>query len=81
MGVAGQVHKERDPVVLVEDLPEYGLLAGDVGTVVLIHRRAEAFQVEFATLGGETVAVVTLEAGQVRPVGSREIAHARAVEG
>ena len=73
--------KEHDIVVLAEDLPKHGLRAGDLGTVVLVHKRAAGYEVEFATLGGETVAVVTLEAGQVRPVGSREIAHARAVAG
>jgi hypothetical protein len=31
------------------------------------------------TLGGETVAVVTLLPSQLRPVGRHEIAHARAV--
>jgi hypothetical protein len=32
------------------------------------------------TLTGRTAAVVTLEASQVRPVGSREITHARELE-
>jgi len=73
--------KEHDIVVLAEDLPKHGLRAGDLGTVVLVHSRTAGYEVEFATLGGETVAVVTLEAGQIRPVGSREIAHARAVAG
>jgi hypothetical protein len=35
--------------------------------------------VEFATLTGATLAVVTLPAAAVRPIGPREIAHARAV--
>jgi len=71
--------KELDPVVLTEDLPAEGLRAGDVGCVVMIHRGGEGFEVEFVTLGGETVSVVTLAAGAVRPVRPKEIAHARAV--
>ncbi len=49
--------KEHDRIVLLKDLPEDGLQAGDVGTVVHIHRQGEAFEVEFMTLDGGTVAV------------------------
>ena len=49
----------------------------DVGTIVLVHKKGEAFEVEFLTLHGETVAVATLDASQVRPVLKREITHAR----
>lgn len=73
--------KELDLVVVTDDLPEHGLKAGDVGTIVLEHADAQGYEVEFATLGGETVAVVTLRASQVRPIMSREIAHARALAG
>jgi hypothetical protein len=71
---------ELDSVVLTEELPEYGLKPGDVGTVVLVHRGGAGYEVEFTTLGGETVAVVSLFAAQVRPIGRREIAHVRPVE-
>ena len=69
--------KEHDRIVLLKDLQAEGLLAGDVGTVVHIHNKGEAFEVEFMTLGGETVTVVTLPSSQVRAVGKRDIAHAR----
>ncbi len=69
---------ELDQVVLESDLPEYSLQRGDVGTVVLVHG-SEGFEVEFMTLNGETVAVVSLSAGQVRAIGRGEIAHARLV--
>ena len=69
--------KELDQIVLTADLPKEGLKAGDAGTVVHIHRGGEAFEVEFMTLGGETIAVTTVLASQVRPVGKREITHAR----
>jgi len=71
--------KELDCVVLTTDLPKHGLRCGDVGAVVLDHN-GTGYEVEFVTLDGETVAVVSLRPDQVRPIGRREIAHARAVE-
>jgi uncharacterized protein DUF4926 len=71
--------RELDSVVLTCDLPEYGLKHGDVGTVVLEHL-GRGYEVEFITLDGETVAVLSLGADQLRPIGRREIAHARPVQ-
>ena len=68
---------ELDEVMLACDLPEHGLNAGDLGTVVLVHRGAAGYEVEFTSLDGETIAVVTLMANQVRPVQPNAIAHAR----
>ena len=70
--------KELDTIVLTTEFPAFGLSAGDLGTVVLVHRHG-GYEVEFVTLDGETVAVVSLSPEQVRPVGHREIAHARLV--
>jgi hypothetical protein len=72
--------RELDTVVLTTDLPEYGLMAGDVGTVVLVHRGGAGYEVEFMTMDGETITVVSLYASQIRPVGRREIAHVRTIE-
>jgi len=69
--------KEHDRVVLKTSVPGQGLKAGDVGTVIHIYKPAAAFEVEFLTLHGETVAIATLDASQVRPVQKREITHAR----
>ncbi|MDI3340931.1 MAG: DUF4926 domain-containing protein [Sphaerobacter sp.] len=71
--------RELDQVVLMRDLPEFGLAAGDLGTVVHVYPGGRAYEVEFAALGGETVAVVTLPADAVRSISPREIAHVRAV--
>ncbi|WP_414585810.1 DUF4926 domain-containing protein [Scytonema sp. PCC 10023] len=68
---------ELDRVILTTDISEYSLEQGDIGTVVLVHQDGEGYEVEFVTLDGETVAIVSLFAAQVRPIGSREIAHAR----
>ena len=69
--------KEHERVVLKKGIPEQGLKTGDVGTVVHIYKKGEAFEVEFLTLHGETVAIATLNTSQVRPVLKREITHAR----
>jgi hypothetical protein len=71
--------EEFDPVILTEDVPGDRLKAGDVGHVVLVHRNGAGFEVEFATLAGKTISVITVPAGDVRPVGAGEIAHARRV--
>ena len=68
---------EHDCVVLLQDLPEERPQAGDVGTVVHVHRGGEGYEVEFMTLTGQTVAVATVLAGQVRPVSRRDLTHVR----
>ena len=72
--------KEHERVVLTTAVREAGLEAGDVGTVVHVYTDKRAFEVEFLTLTGRTAAVVTLEGSQVRPVGRREITHARELQ-
>ena len=70
---------ELDRVILTTDMPNHGLENGDIGTVVLVHESGKGYEVEFVTLSGETLAVVSLFAEQVRSINSREIAHARAI--
>ena len=69
--------KEHDCVVLTANVPDEGVEAGDVGTVVHIHKGGDGYEVEFMTLTGETVAIVTLLASQVRPLTRRDLAHTR----
>ena len=71
--------KELDSVVLTVDIPDHGLARGDIGTVVLLHGEG-GYEVEFVALDGETLAVISLAADQVRAIGPREIAQARPVE-
>ncbi len=68
-----------DLVVLEHSLPEHGLEAGDVGTVVHCYRDAAALEVEFMTGTGGTVAVITLDPGGVRPLEQHEILHVREI--
>jgi hypothetical protein len=70
---------ELEQIVLTVDLPEHGLVSGDLGTVVLCHGN-QGYEVEFVALDGETIAIVSLTPNQVRPIGHREIAQARAIE-
>lgn len=71
---------ELEQVVLTRDLPEHGLCAGDIGTVVLVHRGGEGYEVEFVALDGETIAVTTLSSNELRSIGSKEMAHVRSLD-
>lgn len=69
--------EELDRVILTEDLPDHGLKAGDVGTVVLVHRGGAGYEVEFVALDGETFAVVSVHPtrfGRPLPARSRTLA-------
>lgn len=69
--------QELDTVVLKRDVPEHGLKKGDVGAVVHRYADHEAFEVEFVSAEGKTVAVLTLTEGDIRLMGRGEILHAR----
>ena len=71
--------QELDTVVLTRDIPAEKLREGDLGAVVFVHQNGAAYEVEFVTLDGETLAVVTLPADAVRATSGREIPHAREV--
>lgn len=69
--------RELDTVVLTHDIAEHGLKRGDVGAVVHCYANGVAWEVEFVAAEGTTVAVLTLRAADIRPMGSREILHVR----
>ncbi|MGF7217854.1 hypothetical protein GGR92_004031 [Spirosoma lacussanchae] len=64
-------------IVLQEDIPGKRLKAGDIGTIVTVYGESKAFEVEFVTLTGESVAVETLLPHQIRPVRASEIMSVR----
>ena len=68
---------EHEIVVLTADVADAGLEAGDIGTVVHVHKGGAGYEVEIMTLAGETVAVVTLRPAQVRSIQPRDVAHVR----
>lgn len=72
--------RELDRVVLTKRLEAaLNLETGDIATVVLVHEDGSGFEVEFVTLDGETYAVTTVMADDVRPIHRNEIAHAGVV--
>ncbi len=72
--------RELDQIVLQKDIHAYGLKAGDIGTVVLIHKNGNGYEVEFVSLEGKTLATLSLAADKARTYRKREIAHVRSVE-
>ena len=73
------MHKELETVVLTEDIPNQDLRRDDIGTIVHAYQNPEGYEVEFITIGGETIAVLTLLPSQIRQVNQRELLHVRAV--
>jgi len=72
--------KEHDCVVLTQDLTDGSLKAGDVGTMVHVHEGGAGYEVEFMTLAGETITVVTLLPSQIRAISRWDIAHVRELQ-
>jgi len=71
--------KELDRIILTKDIPESKLKQGDIGIVVLIHDKSAGYEVEFSTLDGDTISLVTLNSEDVREIRKHEIAHARVI--
>ncbi len=70
---------ELDTVVLKHDVTEHGLTEGDIGVVVHCYVDGNAYEVEFATAEGKTIAVLTLNADDIRAMKEKEILHVREV--
>jgi len=68
--------KELDNVVLKHDIEKYGLKSGDIGTAVHCYADGKAFEVEFVTAEGRTLAVLTLDFSSIRATANKEILHA-----
>lgn len=73
------VLRELDLAVLKKDLPQHGLVAGDVGTVVFVLGDHEAYKVEFVRADGLTIALETLR--RTGRAGTRQTDPARAGAG
>jgi hypothetical protein len=68
---------EHSIVVLESDMPDAGLHAGDVGAIVHVHGQGNSYEVEFVDGDGTTIALMTLDSNQVRPIGPGELLHTR----
>ncbi len=73
--------KELDTVVLTHNIEEYELKEGDIGAVVHCYTDGNAYEVEFVTAEGRTVAVLTLTPNDIRLMSDKEILHVREIAG
>ncbi|MCK4760803.1 MAG: DUF4926 domain-containing protein [Candidatus Aminicenantes bacterium] len=69
--------RELDTVVITRDFSEHGLKQGDIGAVVHTYENGASFEVEFITIDGNTVALLTLNREDIRPIKGREVLHVR----
>jgi len=65
--------EEHSPATLAADLPDHGPCQGDFGHIVFVYGDYEAYELEVHFADGYTVAVVTMEADQVRPATRRDV--------
>ena len=79
MATSAPIFKDHDTVVLVRDLPDSGLRAGDLGAIVQVHS-PEAFEVEFVKAAGGTQALLTLGADDLRAVRDDDLLAVRSAE-
>jgi hypothetical protein len=75
---------EHERAVVTRDLPDLGLVAGDVGVVVHIHRKPgvhepAGYMLELFSLDGESLREESVPADAVRPVTANDLMHARPV--
>jgi Domain of unknown function (DUF4926) len=63
--------RELDTVVLLRDLPDMGLRAGDLGAVVHVYDRA--YEVEFVMTSGRTEALLTVDAADIRLIADDDV--------
>ena len=66
-------------VVVLKHISNTAIKSGDVGTVVMIHPKKIAYEVEFFALDGSTIDVITVDAKNVRAVTKNEITHVRSL--
>lgn len=53
--------KEYEVVRLLSPIPEHGLPAGALGTIVMVYPEPLAYEVEFLDKRGNTIAIATLK--------------------
>jgi hypothetical protein len=72
---------ENSRAVVVRDLPDLGLSAGDVGVVVHIHQNANketvGYMLEIFSVDGESIDVVSVGVDEVRSAAPTDRMHAR----
>lgn len=74
------MYNELDVILLNVDLLEYGLKKDDIGTIVAVYDSGNGYEVEFITYQGQTLAVLTLQPKQIKPLNQQFIMSARILE-
>ena len=70
-----------DAIVLDRDVPEHGLRKGDLGAIVEVYE-TDVFEVEFVAASGRTTAaLLTLNAGDIRPIADDDLVSVRPCRG
>lgn len=69
--------KQNAKVILLVNMPQAGLVVGDVGTVLHIFDETHLVEVGFHTLNGQTIATEILSSEQIRSAGTQEVIHSR----
>ena len=63
-----------DTVIAAVNIPDQGVLAGDLGTIVEIYTAPQlAYEIEFVSPDGTTRALLTLSPEQVRRLAARDV--------
>ena len=65
--------RELDVVALERDLPKHRLRRGDTGTIVHDFGVDDAYMVKFMDAAGHTIAVVEVNASDIRPLSKTEL--------
>lgn len=60
--------EELEAVVLNKNIARYHLKRGDVGTIVHVYESGKAYEIEFITSSGRTIAVLTLSPKDIRSI-------------
>ncbi len=75
-------YKLYSQIALTEDLPEYGLLQGDVATIVDYHPTPmgeDGYSLEVFNAVGDTIIVVVVTESLIAPLTAEEVLHVRAI--
>ena len=72
--------QELERIALTEAIPEHNLEVGDIGMIVHVYGERKGYEVEFVTLSGELVALISVYPEQIRQLESNEVASARQVK-
>jgi hypothetical protein len=65
-----------DTVVLLRDIPDHGLRAGDLGAVVELFP-PDSLEVEFVDASGRTTALMVLRTSEVRSIADTDVVAVR----